>query len=99
MARVACAMTPGVSAAAVSEFVCHLALALVPKDDAGYTRWSIDEESMGETWHDSSWMLRKGLDVIENIDLEPPPRAWARVWRDATVAEFGFPMWRLSERG
>jgi hypothetical protein len=97
MARVACVMTPAVSAAVVSEFVCHLAL--VPKDDLAYGHWSIDEEPMGETWHDSSWMLRKGLDVIENLDIEPPPRAWARVWRDATLPEFGFPMWNLSDRG
>jgi hypothetical protein len=97
MARVACVMTPAVSAAVVSEFVCHLAL--VPKDDAGYGLWSIDKEPMGETWHDSSWMLRKGLDVIEDLDVEPPPRAWARVWRDATLPEFGFPMWNLTERG
>jgi hypothetical protein len=93
----ACAVTPAVPAGRVSEFVCHLAL--VPKGDAGYGRWSIDEEAIGETWHDSSWMLRKGLDVIEDLDLEPPPRAWSRVWRDATVPEIGFPMWPLSERG
>ncbi len=25
----------------------------------------IDWEPMGPSWHDSSWMLRKGLDVLE----------------------------------
>jgi hypothetical protein len=97
MARMANAVSPMRAARAPSEFDCHFAL--VPKDDVAYGHWSIDEEAMGETWHDSSWMLRKGLDVIEGIDLDPPPRAWARVWKDATVAEMGFPILRLSELG
>jgi hypothetical protein len=97
MARVANAVSPMRVAKAPSEFECHLAL--VPKDERAWGHWSIDEEAMGETWHDSSWMLRKGLDVIEGFDLDPPPRAWARVWKDASVGDMGFPMLRLSEGG
>ena len=92
MARMANAVSPMRVAKTPSEFECHLTL--VPKEQA-WGHWSIDEEAMGETWHDSSWMLRKGLDVIEDLDLELPPLAWDRVWRDATVAEIGFPMWRF----
>jgi hypothetical protein len=97
MARMANAVSPMRVTTAPSEFDCHFAL--VPKDDVAYGHWSIDEEAMGETWHDSSWMLRKGLDVIEDIDLDPPPRAWVGVWRQPAAAELGFPMLRLSELG
>lgn len=59
-------------------------LTLVPPDDA--PRWSIDSEPMGPGWHDSSWMLRKGLDVIEGLPPGATPPEWAWTW---WVASFG----------
>ena len=85
MARMANAVTPMVASKRASEFDCHFTL--VPKDDGAYGSWSIDAESMGETWHDSSWMLRKGLDVIEDIDFEPPVGLRPPRWRLAPWLE------------
>ncbi len=46
--------------------------------------WSIDQEPMGPGWHDSSWMLKKGLDVIEGLPPEGVPPEWQwRWWRAA----------------
>jgi len=38
--------------------------------------WSIDDEPMGCGWHESSWMLRKGLEVIEDVPLQALPLEW-----------------------
>jgi hypothetical protein len=38
--------------------------------------WSIDDEPMGPGWHDSSRMLRRGLDVIEGAPLHALPAEW-----------------------
>jgi hypothetical protein len=54
-------------------------LALLPQgatDDA----WSIDQEPMGTGWHDSSWMLKKGLEVTEGLSLEAIPPEWQWHW-------------------
>ena len=95
MARMATASSPRVMTMAASEFDCHLEL--VPKGEAGSGHWSIDDEPIGETWHDSSWMLRKGLDVIEDLDLDTPHRGWAQVWREP-VTDIGFLALELTER-
>ena len=42
--------------------------------------WSIDQEPMGPGWHDSSWMLKKGLDVIEGVPPESIPPEWRWRW-------------------
>ncbi|HMN77675.1 MAG TPA: hypothetical protein PKC97_16565 [Burkholderiaceae bacterium] len=75
--------------AAQTDFRIELAtagLALVPTEIEAQPGWSIDDESMGPGWHDSSWMLKKGLDVIE----DPPPAAipteWALRWWIASNA-------------
>lgn len=86
MARMVLAVSPAVVGRGASEFVCHFAL--VPKDDTNSARWSIDEEAIGETWHDSSWMLRRGLDVIEDVVLDPLPKEWARDWRLTAASAF-----------
>ncbi len=52
------------------------ALALVPTENEVRSGWSIDDEAMGPGWHDSSWMLKKGLDVVE----DPPPGAIPPEW-------------------
>jgi hypothetical protein len=105
MARVAHAVTPAVSKAVSLQFGSEVVsafmsqLTLVPKNDVAYAGWSIEKEAIGETWHDSSWMLRKGLEVIEDLDLDPPPRAWDEAWRPARQPELGFPALRLAELG
>ena len=75
MARVANTPSPSPQQAQV-----HLALLpLEPKTDDG---WSIDQEPMTNSgWHDSSWMLLKGLEVVEDVVLEPVPIEWRRKWR------------------
>ena len=95
MARMALAVSPEVAVGTTSAFDCHLAL--VPKDDTRYGSWSIDEEPMGESWHDSSWMLRKGLDVIEDVAFDPPPGVWLRQWRLPVVPDLAFAVLRLSD--
>ncbi len=49
---------------------------LEPDNNAG---WSIDDEPAGPGWHESSWLLRRGLDVIEGV----PPQFWPLEWRRA----------------
>jgi hypothetical protein len=61
-------------------------LALVPTEEQTASRWSIDEEPMGPGWHDSSWMLKKGLDVIEGLPPGAAPPEWAWSW---WLASFG----------
>lgn len=51
-------------------------LALVPAETEVRSGWSIDDEAMGPGWHDSSWMLKRGLDVVE----DPPPGAIPAEW-------------------
>lgn len=43
-------------------------------DDAD---WSIDDEPDDRGWHASSWLLRRGLEVIEGV----PPQFWPPEWR------------------
>jgi hypothetical protein len=39
--------------------------------------WSIDDEPMScGGWHESSWMLRKGLEVIEDVPFQSLPLEW-----------------------
>lgn len=45
----------------------------------GHAGWSIDDEPVDRGWHESSWMLRRGLDVIEGV----PPQFWPPEWRRA----------------
>ena len=97
MARMALAVSPQRASRATSEFVCHFAL--VPKDDTNSARWSIDEEAIGETWHDSSWMLRKGLDVIEDFELDPVHEGWVHTWRAPADIEPAFLALRLVDLG
>jgi hypothetical protein len=62
----------------------ELALLPLPASD---TAWSIDEEPMGPGWHDSSWMLKKGLDVVEGVAPEAIPAEWRwRWWLDDAAA-------------
>lgn len=52
--------------------------ATVPSTARG---WSIDDEPMGTGWHDSSWMLRKGLLVVEGAPaLAAMPVEWQLAW-------------------
>lgn len=55
-------------------------LSLVPTEAEKTVGWSIDEETMGAGWHDSSWMLKKGLDVIEGLPPGAVPPEWALRW-------------------
>lgn len=61
-------------------------LSLVPKEPAGAPAWSIDELRMGSGWHDSSWMLKTGLDVIEGAPSDAIPPEWALGWWIASQA-------------
>ena len=88
MARMARASSPRVMAIAASAFETRFEL--VPKEpDTGARHWSIDDEPIGETWHDSSWMLRKGLDVIEELDLEPIHRDFGAPLGGVTDVDLG----------
>lgn len=62
-------------------------MALVPLQarSEGDEAWSIDREPMGAGWHDSSWMLRRGLEVIENLPPEALPPEWQ--WRCWVAAQ------------
>ena len=53
-------------------------LADVPLECDADSGWSIDRESMGPGWQDSSWMPKKRLQVIEGLPQEaiPPGRQW-----------------------
>ena len=97
MARMALAVSPQRASRAASEFVCHFAL--LPKDDHGDVEWSIDEEAIDATWHDSSWMLRKGLDVIEDFELDPVREGWTHTWRAPADIEPAFLSLRLVDLG
>jgi hypothetical protein len=47
---------------------------------------SIDQDPVGPGWHDSSWDLRTGLDVIEDLPLEALPPEWQkRLWLSASA--------------
>lgn len=83
MARVAYAMNEAAIAAAIVE------LALVPLEEEAEEAWSIEQEPMGAGWHDSSWMLRRGLDVIELTAMDSIPAEWQRRWRLPTPASRG----------
>ena len=77
MARVAYTVPQATPALAVIE----LALAPLQSED----RWSIELEAMGTGWHDSSWMLRRGLDVSELLSAEEIPPEWQ--WRSWVAAD------------
>ena len=59
-----------------------VALALAPVDSASRSdaAWTIDQEAMGAGWHDSSWMLRRGLDVTEGVPADAIPPEWQWRW-------------------
>lgn len=65
-----------VAQAAPTAAVIEMALVPLQATAAGDEAWSIDDETMGPGWHDSSWMLKKGLDVTE----DPPPAAIPPEW-------------------
>ena len=80
MARLACKLLRGRAAAAFDE------LALLPRP-ASDEAWLLGEEPMGPGWHDSSWMLKKGLDVVEGAPNEVIPAEWqCRWWLDEAAA-------------
>ena len=97
MARMTRALSPGVMAKKASAFECHLELELKAIGESGH--WKIDDEPICESWHDSSWMLRKGLVVIEELDIDPQVHGWAQGWHIAPVSDIGFPMLTLAELG
>ena len=74
MARIAYTVPQAAPALAVLE------LALAPLATRAGAEWSIDQEPMGPGWHDSSWMLRKGLDVFEGVPTEAIPHEWRLRW-------------------
>ena len=47
----------------------------------GDTGWSIDDEQLDRGWHESSWLLRRGLDVIEGVAPQFWPLEWRRAWQ------------------
>ena len=78
MARVAHTPTQGPAASADAAL---LQLALLPIAPDEHDGWSIEDEPMGAGWHDSSWMLSKGLEVIEGVTPNPLPAEWRHLWR------------------
>lgn len=76
MARMVYTVTQASPAAALIEMVLVPLQAEAEGDEA----WSIDREAMGPGWHDSSWMLRRGLDVTEDLATEAVPLEWRRWW-------------------
>ena len=71
--------------------------AQITKDDGENGHWSIDEEPMGETLRDSSWMLRKGLQVIEDLAPDLWPMAWTGSrWNDC-LRDGNFPALFLAD--
>ena len=76
MARMAFAAA---QAASKRRFVAD-ELSLLPTEVETASAWSIDEEPMGAGWHDSSWMLKNGLDVIEGLPGGVIPPEWAWRW-------------------
>jgi hypothetical protein len=50
------------------------------RDAPGDPAWSIEQEPMGPGWHDSSRMLRRGLEVIEGAPAEALPPEWPWRW-------------------
>lgn len=75
MARMAFAVTRSLAPAAA------IGMALVPVGDETGKTWSIEQEPLsGPGWHDSSWMLKQGLDVDENPPAEAIPPEWAWRW-------------------
>ena len=64
--------------------VVEMALVPLQARAEGQEAWSIEQEAMGPGWHDSSWMLRRGLDVVEGLPAEAIPPEWQwRWWVDA----------------
>jgi hypothetical protein len=82
MARMAYTGPQALPAAAAAVIELALASLKAETDES----WSIEREPMGSGWHDSSWMLKKGLDVVEGLAPEATPPEWQwRWWIDAGV--------------
>jgi len=47
--------------------------------------WSIDDEAVDESLHESSWLLRRGLQVDENPPPEAIPPEWQWRWWIASL--------------
>jgi hypothetical protein len=79
MAKVDFTAAPAAGTAAV---IVELTLALAPHEAeaAADDGWSIEREPMGPGWHDSSWMLRNGLEVSECVEPEAIPPEWQWRW-------------------
>lgn len=97
MARMDFAATPQLAGGAT-----HWELldpAQVAKGAAECGHWSIDEEPIGETLRDSSWMLRKGLQVIEDLATDAWPLAWSGSrWNDC-LRDANVPVLFLADLG
>lgn len=97
MARMDFAVTPQVVGTAIHWEL--LDLALVARDEVERGHWSIDEEPIGETLRDSSWMLCKGLQVIEDLAPDAWPLAWTGSrWNDC-LRDANFPALFLADLG
>jgi len=70
---------PAFTAQRAHRAAAFIDLALLPLA-AAEEDWSIDQEPMGPGWHDSSWMLKKGLDVVEGVSPEVIPPEWQWRW-------------------
>jgi len=56
-------------------------LTLVPiAAKADEAEWSIDGETTGSSWYESSWLLRRGLQVDEDPPAEAIPPEWQWKW-------------------
>ena len=42
--------------------------------------WSIDDETVDGSWYESSWLLRRGLQVAEDAPPEAIPPEWQWRW-------------------
>ena len=77
MARMACAVatapSPPWPLGAEPELVA-------PSSETGKAERSIDSEAAGSGWHESSWQLRRGLQVDENPPPEAIPPEWQWRW-------------------
>ena len=68
------------------EFAAQQLSLVAKQSEPAPPAWSIDEMPMGSGWHDSSWMLKTGLDVIEGAPAEAIPPEWMLGWWIASQA-------------